>query len=99
MKVPFFSHFVLSFTLELKFQVYYSTRIVVVPVMAIEGKCKVRRKHELPAFNAPSEFQHIFFCQNQYDPDTRVIKKVTYLLSHLIICFNFSKQLIFRFPI
>lgn len=47
--------------------------------MAIEGKCEVRKKHELPAFNAPAEFQHIFFCQSQYDPDTRAIKKVTYL--------------------
>ena len=40
----------------------YSTQIVIVPLMAIEGKCEVRKKHDLPAYNAPAEFQQIFFC-------------------------------------
>ncbi|KAL7183398.1 hypothetical protein ACSBR2_025742 [Camellia fascicularis] len=34
-------------------EVYYSEQIVTVPLLAIEGKCEVRRKQDLPFMDAP----------------------------------------------
>lgn len=43
-------------------QVYYSEEIHILFVEAIEGKCEIRKKNDLPACNAPVIFHHIFFC-------------------------------------
>ncbi|KAL7235639.1 hypothetical protein ACSBR1_019019 [Camellia fascicularis] len=57
-------------------EVYYSEQIVTVPLLAIEGKCKVRRKQDLPFMDAPEIFQHIFFCEYFYDHHNGAIKQL-----------------------
>lgn len=46
------------------------------PVSAIEGKCEVRKKQDIPVANYPAIFDHIFFCEHLYDPEKGAIKKV-----------------------
>ncbi|GMP39554.1 hypothetical protein CsSME_00010344 [Camellia sinensis var. sinensis] len=57
-------------------EVYYSEQIVTVPLLAIEGKCVVRRKQDLPFMDAPVIFQHIFFCEYFYDHNNGAIKQL-----------------------
>ncbi|KAL9229339.1 hypothetical protein vseg_004816 [Gypsophila vaccaria] len=57
-------------------EVYYSEEIQVLAVAAIQGKCEVRRKHDLPAINYPAVFEHVFFCEHLYDCDSGAIKQL-----------------------
>lgn len=57
-------------------QVYYSEEIHILFVEAIEGKCEIRKKNDLPACNAPVIFHHIFFCDRAYDPSNGSLKQV-----------------------
>lgn len=59
------------------FQLYYSDEISMKPVSAIEGKCEVRKKQDIPMSNCPVIFDHIFFCEHLYYPEKGAIKKVT----------------------
>lgn len=43
---------------------------------AIEGKCEVRKKHDLPALDSPVIFDHIFFCEYIYDPAKGSLKQL-----------------------
>ncbi len=38
------------------------------PVIAIQGKCEVRKKKDLPALDSPAMFEHL------YDPDKHSYK-------------------------
>lgn len=69
--------------LWLDFQVYYSEETHVISVEAIEGKCEVRKKNDIPVCNAPAIFQHIFFCEHLYDPSKGSLKQVVCFL-HLL---------------
>lgn len=62
------------------FQLYYSDEISMKPVSAIEGKCEVRKKQDIPIANCPVIFDHIFFCEHLYDPEKGAIKKVIIFL-------------------
>ncbi|KAL6956133.1 DNA (cytosine-5-)-methyltransferase [Sarracenia purpurea var. burkii] len=57
-------------------EVYYSEHIVKMPLNAIEGKCEVRRKQDLPFMDAPAIFQHVFFCEYFYDHNNGAIKQL-----------------------
>lgn len=57
-------------------EVYYSEEIHVLSVETIEGRCEVRKKHELPSFNYPGIFQHVFFCERLYDPSKGSLKQL-----------------------
>ncbi|GLT76699.1 hypothetical protein SLA2020_483440 [Shorea laevis] len=57
-------------------EVYYSEQTLVVPIVAIEGKCDVRKKQNLPSSDSPAIFEHVFFCQHMYDPDKGAIKQL-----------------------
>ncbi|GMI67800.1 METHYLTRANSFERASE 2, methyltransferase 1, DECREASED DNA METHYLATION 2, METHYLTRANSFERASE I [Hibiscus trionum] len=57
-------------------EVYYSEETHVLFVEAIEGKCEVRKKNDLPACNAPAIFHHIFFCDRIYDPSKGSLKQL-----------------------
>ncbi|KAK2987011.1 hypothetical protein RJ640_024909 [Escallonia rubra] len=61
-------------------EVYYSKQIVTVPMVAIEGKCEVKKKQDLSALDSTFVFEHIFFCENLYDPENGALKQ---LPSHL----------------
>lgn len=60
------------------FQLYYSEETTTKPVSAIEGKCEVRKKQDIPMANSPAIFDHIFFCEHLYDPEKGAIKKVLF---------------------
>ncbi|GFZ03206.1 methyltransferase 1 [Actinidia rufa] len=57
-------------------EVYYSEHIMTVALAAIEGKCEVRRKQDLPFIDAPTIFQHIFFCEYFYDHKNGAVKQL-----------------------
>ncbi|XVE83441.1 hypothetical protein DITRI_Ditri16bG0089000 [Diplodiscus trichospermus] len=57
-------------------EVYYSEETHILFVEAIEGKCEVRKKNDLPACDAPSVFHHIFFCDRVYDPSKGSLKQL-----------------------
>ncbi|TXG69970.1 hypothetical protein EZV62_004905 [Acer yangbiense] len=57
-------------------EVYYSEQVLTVPIIAIEGKCDIRKKHDLPSMDSPVIFEHIFFCEHLYDPDKGAIKQL-----------------------
>lgn len=58
---------------------YYSEVSDIFPVHSIEGKCEVRKKNDVsPVCNAPSIFEHIFFCEHMYDPDKGSLKQVVF---------------------
>ena len=52
-------------------------------VIAIQGKCEVRKKKDLPALDSPAMFEHL------YDPENIAIKLVTKfpLLLHVLLFF------------
>ncbi|XVF58899.1 hypothetical protein PTKIN_Ptkin07bG0103100 [Pterospermum kingtungense] len=58
-------------------EVYYSEEVHILFVDAIEGKCEVRKKNDLPACNAPVIFSHIFFCDRVYDPSKGSLKQLS----------------------
>lgn len=47
------------------------------PAEAIEGKCEVRKKSDIPTCSAAATFDHIFFCEHLYDPSRGSLKQVT----------------------
>ncbi|KAM7528630.1 hypothetical protein LguiB_032040 [Lonicera macranthoides] len=55
-------------------EVYYSEEIDMVPIVAIEGKCEVRRKHDLSSVDSTNVFEHKFFCEYLYDPKKGSLK-------------------------
>ncbi|KAK9292062.1 hypothetical protein L1049_020016 [Liquidambar formosana] len=57
-------------------EVFYSEETHFVPVETIEGRCEVRKKHDLPSFNVPAIFEHIFFCEHMYDPSNGSLKQL-----------------------
>lgn len=57
-------------------QIYYSEEMHVVSVETIEGRCEVRKKHDLPSCDAPALFEHMFFCEYFYDPAKGSLKQV-----------------------
>ncbi|RZC49090.1 hypothetical protein C5167_017522 [Papaver somniferum] len=58
-------------------EVYYSEETLHVPVSTLEGKCEIRKKCDLPSFGGPGMFEHVFFCEHQYDPTKRTKKQLT----------------------
>ncbi|KAH9750483.1 DNA (cytosine-5)-methyltransferase [Citrus sinensis] len=57
-------------------EVYYSKLVLTVPVTGVEGKCDIRKKHDLAPLDSPTIFEHIFFCEHLYDPDEGTIKQL-----------------------
>ncbi|KAJ0039655.1 hypothetical protein Pint_27589 [Pistacia integerrima] len=57
-------------------EVYYSEETHVISVEAIEGKCEVRKKNDVPVCIAPAIYQHIFFCEHLYDPSKGSLKQL-----------------------
>ncbi|OVA11624.1 Bromo adjacent homology (BAH) domain [Macleaya cordata] len=57
-------------------EVYYSEEILNVPIATIEGKCEIRKKCDLPSHGSPAIFEHVFFCEYQYDPAKGTVKKL-----------------------
>ncbi|MQL91974.1 hypothetical protein Taro_024602 [Colocasia esculenta] len=57
-------------------EVYYSEEIVSIYVEAIEGKCHVGKRNELPDLDFPMISAHIFFCDYSYDPKSGSIKQL-----------------------
>ncbi|KAK6939353.1 DNA (cytosine-5)-methyltransferase 1, replication foci domain [Dillenia turbinata] len=57
-------------------EVYFSEETCIVPVEMIEGKCEVRKKHDLPCSDSPALFEHIFFCERLYDPSNGSLKQL-----------------------
>ncbi|KAK1571092.1 hypothetical protein Q3G72_011829 [Acer saccharum] len=57
-------------------EVYYSEQVLTVPIIGIEGKCDIRKKHDLPSLDSPVTFEHVFFCEHLYDPDKGAIKQL-----------------------
>ncbi|KAK3229411.1 hypothetical protein Dsin_001292 [Dipteronia sinensis] len=57
-------------------EVYYSEQVLKVPIIGIEGKCDIRKKHDLPSMDSPVTFEDIFFCEHLYDPDKGAIKQL-----------------------
>ncbi|KAJ0253860.1 Bromo adjacent homology (BAH) domain-containing protein [Hirschfeldia incana] len=48
-------------------EVYYSEDIIFLPPEALEGKCEVRKKHDMPLRNDHLILDNIFFCELFYD--------------------------------
>ncbi|KAI9087979.1 hypothetical protein K1719_030309 [Acacia pycnantha] len=57
-------------------EVYYSEETHLIPVESVEGKCQIRKKNDIPACSSPGIFQHMFFCENLYDPANGSLKKL-----------------------
>ncbi|CAK9171993.1 unnamed protein product [Ilex paraguariensis] len=57
-------------------EVYYSEKIVMLPIAAIEGKCEVRKKQDLPSLDSPYILEHVFFCEHLYDPEKGALKQL-----------------------
>lgn len=49
-----------------------------------EGKCKVRKKTELPDLELPVIVDHVFFCEYSYDAVSGAVKQVVFSISLLI---------------
>ncbi|KAJ9174798.1 hypothetical protein P3X46_013403 [Hevea brasiliensis] len=45
-------------------EVYYSEYLMTIPIVAKQGKCEVRKKHDLPPLDSPAIFEHIIFCEH-----------------------------------
>lgn len=46
---------------------YYSEDVDILPLGAFEGKCEVRKKHDMPLSNDYLTLDNIFFCELFYD--------------------------------
>ncbi|KAK1370563.1 DNA (cytosine-5)-methyltransferase [Heracleum sosnowskyi] len=57
-------------------EVYYSDQIAVVPIVAVEGKCEVRRRQDISFVDGSYIFEHIFFCEHLYDPQSGALKQL-----------------------
>lgn len=57
-------------------EVYYSDQLVMVPIAAIEGKCEVRRRQDFSFLDSTYTFEHIFFCERIYDPQSGALMQL-----------------------
>ncbi|GAB4848558.1 DNA (cytosine-5)-methyltransferase 1B [Ancistrocladus abbreviatus] len=57
-------------------EVYYSEEVLWLTIADIEGRCEVRRKHDLTSLGGPAVYEHIFFCEHLYDPKSGAIKQL-----------------------
>lgn len=57
-------------------EVYFSEQIHVLAVAAVQGKCEVRRKHDLSSSKYPAVYEHVFFCEHLYDPASGATKQL-----------------------
>ncbi|KAK1393137.1 DNA (cytosine-5)-methyltransferase [Heracleum sosnowskyi] len=57
-------------------EVYYSEETHTLLVEAIEGRCEVRKKSDLPSCDAPTIYEHMFFCECLYDPHKGSLKQL-----------------------
>ncbi|XP_074301806.1 DNA (cytosine-5)-methyltransferase 1B-like [Silene latifolia] len=57
-------------------EVYFSEQIQSLPIAAFQGKCEVRRKHDMSSLNYPAVFENVFFCEHLYDYDSGAIKQL-----------------------
>ncbi|KNA19778.1 hypothetical protein SOVF_058430 [Spinacia oleracea] len=57
-------------------EVYFSEQTHLLAVAAVRGKCQVRKKHDLSSLNYPAVYDHVFFCEHLYDPDSGAIKQL-----------------------
>ncbi|XP_006847211.2 DNA (cytosine-5)-methyltransferase 1B [Amborella trichopoda] len=64
-----------AYTADIR-EVYYSEEICTVPLDMLEGKCEVRKQHDLPSLHGPVTFDHIFFCLCVYDPVNGSVKQL-----------------------
>ncbi|RAL39532.1 hypothetical protein DM860_003065 [Cuscuta australis] len=55
-------------------EVYYSKSIETIPVMAVKGKCEVRKKEDFEFMDSPYIYEHAFFCQFVYDPENQSLE-------------------------
>ncbi|KAJ0090430.1 hypothetical protein Patl1_13960 [Pistacia atlantica] len=62
-------------------EVYYSEQLLTVSVIGIEGQCQAVKKHDLPSLD--SHVEHVFFCEDLYDPDKGTIKQKGWLIALL----------------
>lgn len=53
-------------------------------VETIQGKCEVRKKHDLQLSDATAIFEHIFFCERLYDPSNGSLKQVWLFFPYLV---------------
>ncbi|KAK3027761.1 hypothetical protein RJ639_042253 [Escallonia herrerae] len=58
-------------------EVFYSEEIHSLSLETIEGRCQVRRKHDLSSLDVPSIFEHVFFCEYLYDPSKGSLKQLS----------------------
>ncbi|KAL9689698.1 hypothetical protein QQ045_010087 [Rhodiola kirilowii] len=57
-------------------EVFYSEEKHSVTADAIEGRCEVRKKIDLPPLSVPAVFEHVFFCELLYDPSNGSLKQL-----------------------
>ncbi|GAA0154402.1 DNA methyltransferase [Lithospermum erythrorhizon] len=57
-------------------EVYYSRQEFMMPITAVRGKCEVRRKKCFEFSDNPYVFEHIFFCEHQYDTENGALKQL-----------------------
>ncbi|GMH24456.1 hypothetical protein Nepgr_026299 [Nepenthes gracilis] len=57
-------------------EVYYSEEVLWVTAADLEGKCEVRKKHDLPSLDGPAVYEHLFFFEHLYDPNSGAIKQL-----------------------
>ncbi|CAL1381124.1 unnamed protein product [Linum trigynum] len=57
-------------------EIYYSEETHILPVEAIEGKCEVKKKTDLPACSGTTVLDHIFFCERLYDPSNGSLRQL-----------------------
>ena len=72
--------------------------MIKVPVVAVKGKCEVREKEDLNPIPTTYVSQHIFFCEQLYDPISGALQKVIFLFRlHPIGCISNIKSFTFFF--
>ncbi|CAK9149524.1 unnamed protein product [Ilex paraguariensis] len=69
-------------------EIYYSEEIHILSVETLEGRCEVRKKHELPSHDVPALYEHIFFCEHLYEPSKGSVKQ---LPSHIKLRYSTGK--------
>ena len=82
-------------------QVYHSEETHTLLVEAIEGRCEVRKKSDLPTCDAPTIYEHVFYCEYLYDPHKGSLKQVYFLailnISTFLVKLNIVLWLIYIF--
>nr|AQM49847.1 methyltransferase 1 [Boechera holboellii] len=57
-------------------ELYYSQDTYVLPPVALEGKCEVRKKNDMPLCREYPIFDHIFFCELFFDSSKGSLKQL-----------------------